>query len=73
VTLRSEILTYSRSRGLFAGISLQGAVLRPDKNANKQLYGRVIEAKELVEKGEAAVPEAARKFVESVSQASSPK
>ena len=72
-TMRSEILTYSRSRGLFAGISLKGAALRPDKDANKKLYGKDIEVKELVETGNVEVPEPARKFVESVSLASSGK
>ena len=38
--MRSEILTYSRSRGLFAGVSLEGSTLRPDNNANKKLYGK---------------------------------
>src|SRR6516162_1304446 len=70
-TMRSEILTYSRARGLFAGISLKGAALRPDKDANKKLYGKDVEVKELVESGSVAVPELARKFVESVTQASS--
>ena len=65
-TMRSEILTYSRSRGLFAGISLKGAVLRPDKDANKKLYGKDIDLKELVETGNVAVPEPAKKFVQSV-------
>jgi SH3 domain-containing YSC84-like protein 1 len=72
-TMRSEILTYSRSRGLFAGISLKGATLRPDKDGNKKLYGKDVEVKELVQNGNVAVPELARKFVESVSQASSGK
>jgi lipid-binding SYLF domain-containing protein len=72
-SMRSEILTYSRARGLFAGISLKGAALRPDKDANKKLYGKEIEVKELVETGNVAIPEPARKFVESVSQASSGK
>src|SRR5262249_41634425 len=72
-TMRAEILTYSRSRGLFAGISLKGATLRPDKDGNKKLYGKDIEVKELVQSGTLAVPEPARKFVESVSQASSGK
>src|SRR5215475_9327255 len=68
-TMRAEILTYSRSRGAFAGVSLKGAVLRPDNDANKNLYGRTITAKELVEQGNVAIPEAARKFVESVAAA----
>src|SRR5499426_2399444 len=59
-TMRAEILTYSRSRGAFAGVSLTGAVLRPDNDANKSLYGRTITAKELVEQGNVAIPEAAR-------------
>ena len=68
-TMRAEILTYSRARGVFAGISLKGAVLRPDKDANKSLYNRQIEARELVEKGDVGIPGAAQKFVQSVSQA----
>src|SRR5437867_11394373 len=70
-TMRSEILVYSRSRGAFAGISLQGAVLRPDKDANKNLYNRQVDAREVVEKGDLPIPEPARKFVQSVSQATS--
>ena len=67
-TMRAEILTYSRARGAFAGISLKGAVLRPDKDANKSLYNRQVEAKELVETG-VAIPAPAQKFVDAVSQA----
>ncbi|HUJ94959.1 MAG TPA: lipid-binding SYLF domain-containing protein [Terriglobales bacterium] len=48
VTLRAEILSYSRARGLFAGISLAGSTLRPDNDANKALYGKEISAKEIV-------------------------
>src|SRR3989454_9383272 len=70
-TMRSEILVYSRSRGAFAGISLQGAVLRPDKDANKNLYNRQVDIRELVEKGDLPIPDPARKFVQSVSQATS--
>jgi SH3 domain-containing YSC84-like protein 1 len=69
-TMRAEILAYSRSRGVFAGVSLNGAVLRPDNDANKNLYSRSIEVKEIVEQGSPEIPEPARKFVESVSQAS---
>src|SRR5438093_6801785 len=70
-TMRAEILTYARSRGLFAGVSLKGAVLSPDKDANKNLYSKDIEARDLLEKGDSAVPEPARKFVETVSRTSS--
>ncbi|MFZ1206180.1 MAG: lipid-binding SYLF domain-containing protein [Candidatus Acidiferrales bacterium] len=48
VTLRAPILSYSRARGLFAGISLAGSTLRPDNDANKRLYGKEISAKEIV-------------------------
>ncbi|HXM11632.1 MAG TPA: lipid-binding SYLF domain-containing protein [Terriglobales bacterium] len=48
VTLRAEILSYSRARGLFAGISLAGSTLRPDNDANKSLYGKEISAKAIV-------------------------
>jgi lipid-binding SYLF domain-containing protein len=72
-TMRSEILTYARSRGAFAGISLKGAVLRPDNDANKNLYGRSVEVRELVEQGNIAIPEPAKKFVDAVVQASSGK
>lgn len=51
VAMRAEILTYSRSRGLFAGVSLAGATLHPDHDANRDLYGRKIEPKEIVHKG----------------------
>jgi len=48
VTLRSEILSYSRSRGLFAGISLEGSTIRPDNKANEQIYAQKLEAKKIV-------------------------
>ena len=63
VTLRAELLTYSRSRGLFAGISLAGSTLRPDNDANKRVYGREIGAKEIVIEGKANVPPAAQSMV----------
>ena len=48
-SLRAEILTYSRSRGLFAGISLEGSTLRPDGGANQNLYGRKVSPRRLVQ------------------------
>jgi len=48
VQLRAEILTYSRARGLFAGVALQGATLRPDDDANKDMYGRPMSNKDIV-------------------------
>src|SRR5271167_2207920 len=60
VTLRAEILSYSRARGLFAGISLSGSTLRPDNDANKSLYGKTVDAKDIVFNGAVPVPPSAR-------------
>src|SRR3989475_9450619 len=65
-TMRAEILTYSRARGVFAGISLKGAVLRPDNDANQNLYSRQVDVRELEEKGDLPLTEPARKFVAAV-------
>jgi SH3 domain-containing YSC84-like protein 1 len=54
--MRAEILTYSRSRGLFAGISLEGSTLRSDGSANEKLCGRSLSAKEIVREGKVGVP-----------------
>src|SRR5712675_340679 len=48
VTLRAEILSYSRSRGLFAGISLEGSTLRPDNDANEKVYGKKVTGTEII-------------------------
>jgi lipid-binding SYLF domain-containing protein len=56
--MQAEILTYSRSRGLFAGVSLEGSTLRPDDDANEALYGSKIHASEIV-RGPAPNPPAA--------------
>jgi SH3 domain-containing YSC84-like protein 1 len=61
--LRAEILSYSRSRGLFAGISLEGSTLRPDDDASKQIYGRKITAKDIVLGGKTTVPVSGRHLV----------
>src|SRR5712692_242259 len=58
--LHAEILSYSRTRGLFAGVSLDGAVVRQDKDDNEKLYGRKITAKEILIDGEVAAPPEAR-------------
>jgi lipid-binding SYLF domain-containing protein len=60
VTLRAEILSYSRSRGLFAGISLEGSTLRPDGDANRKLYGKGISAKKIVIDSTIPAPASAR-------------
>lgn len=62
--MRAEILSYSRSRGLFAGASLEGSTLRPDNKANERLYGRKISAKEILREHRVAVPAAGRHFVQ---------
>ncbi len=63
VLMRAEILTYSRSRGLFAGISLEGSTLRQDNGANEKLYGRKLSAKEIVREGKVGVPAAGHELV----------
>jgi lipid-binding SYLF domain-containing protein len=63
VTLRAEILSYSRSRGLFAGISLEGSTLRPDKGANKELYDKDVSPKDIVLKGAVPAPPAAQELL----------
>jgi lipid-binding SYLF domain-containing protein len=63
IVMRAEVLSYSRSRGLFAGISLEGSTLRSDGSANKKLYGRSLSAKEIVRQGKVGVPASGRKLV----------
>jgi len=67
--MRAEILTYSRSRGLFAGVSLEGSTLRQDNGANEKLYGRKITAQEIVSGGKVSSGQA----LVSVLQKASPK
>jgi SH3 domain-containing YSC84-like protein 1 len=62
-TLRADILSYSRARGAFAGIALEGSTIRPDGRANEQIYGRKIPAKRIVRSGKVAIPAAARRLV----------
>jgi SH3 domain-containing YSC84-like protein 1 len=63
IVMRAEILSYSRSRGLFAGISLEGSTLRSDGSANRKLYGRDIGAKEIVREGKVGIPASGRDLV----------
>jgi SH3 domain-containing YSC84-like protein 1 len=62
-SLRSEILSYSRARGLFAGVSLEGSTIRPDNGDNERVYGRKIPAKEIVLSGTVTAPPAAEPFI----------
>jgi SH3 domain-containing YSC84-like protein 1 len=59
-TMRAEILSYSRARGVFAGVSLEGSTLRTDGDANKSLYGKDIPAKDIVLKGTVPPPPSAK-------------
>jgi lipid-binding SYLF domain-containing protein len=68
IVLRAEMLTYSRSRGLFAGISLEGSTLRADNDANERLYGRKIDARDVV--GKEPVPAAGKALVDVLNQRS---
>ena len=70
VTMRAEVLTYSRARGLFAGVSLAGSSVRPDKDANARIYGKKLEAESIIFNGAAAVPPAAQKLVALLNQKS---
>jgi SH3 domain-containing YSC84-like protein 1 len=69
-TLRAEVLSYSRSRGLFAGISLEGSTVRPDNDANERVYGKKLEAESIVFKGSVAVPPPAQRLVSSLNKKS---
>jgi SH3 domain-containing YSC84-like protein 1 len=62
-SLRADILSYSRARGAFAGISLEGSTIRPDKGANKQIYGREVPAREIVLSRHVTIPPAAAKMI----------
>jgi len=70
VTMRSEILSYSRARGAFAGVSLAGSTLRPDNGANENLYGKKIDAKEIVLKGAVKAPPSASTLISTLDKAS---
>jgi lipid-binding SYLF domain-containing protein len=63
VAMRAEMLSYSRARGLFAGVSLEGSTLRPDNDGNALVYGSQMPARELV-KGGVAVPSAAKPMID---------
>jgi SH3 domain-containing YSC84-like protein 1 len=62
-TMRAEILSYSRARGAFAGISLEGSTLRPDNDANKRLYGKEVSAKDIALEHAVAVPPSAKVLI----------
>jgi lipid-binding SYLF domain-containing protein len=70
VVMNAEILSYSRSKGLFAGVSLEGSTLRSDNSANKKIYGRELSAKEIVREGKVAVPPAGHALISLLNQQS---
>ena len=63
IVMNAEILSYSRSKGLFAGISLEGSTLRSDGGANENLYGKKLSAKEIVREGKVKTPAAAAELI----------
>jgi|JI10StandDraft_1071094.scaffolds.fasta_scaffold141728_2 lipid-binding SYLF domain-containing protein len=69
--MRAEILSYSRSRGVFAGISLEGASLRQDTKANREIYGRRVDPRTLLLKAGTPIPAAGRDLVEAIDRLTS--
>jgi lipid-binding SYLF domain-containing protein len=63
IVMKAEILTYSRSRGLFAGVSLEGSTLRSDNGANEKLYGRKVSARDIVRSGAGGLPASGQTLV----------
>jgi SH3 domain-containing YSC84-like protein 1 len=63
IVMNAEILSYSRSKGLFAGISLEGSTLRSDGGANENLYGKKLTAKEIIREGKVGTPACARELI----------
>src|ERR1700732_1694214 len=61
--LRAEVLSYSRSRGLFAGVSLAGASVRPDNDANERIYGKGIDAHDIIFGNKVKVPKSAQRMI----------
>ena len=67
-SMKAQMLSYSRARGVFAGASLSGASLRVDNDANKSLYGEKVTAEQIL-KGDVTMPEVAKPLIETVTQA----
>ena len=70
VTMRAEVLSYSRSRGLFAGVSLEGSTLRPDGDAQARIYGKGVSAKEIVINSAIHAPTSAKLLVSTLNKKS---
>ncbi len=63
IVMTAEILSYSRNKGLFAGISLEGSTLRSDGSANEKLYGKKLTAREIIRDGKVGIPACAQELV----------
>jgi len=63
IVMNAEILSYSRNKGLFAGVSLEGATLRSDGGANENLYGRKLSARQIIREGKVGIPACAHELV----------
>ena len=64
LAMAAEILSYSRAKGLFAGVSLEGSTLRPDDEVNQKLYGKEVTATEIVREGKVPAPAGAHPMAE---------
>jgi len=70
VTFRAEMLSYSRARGVFAGVSLEGSTLRPDDDANRRLYGRDVTAERIITESKVEAPPAAHDLLATLQKVS---
>jgi lipid-binding SYLF domain-containing protein len=68
-TMKAQMLSYSRSRGVFGGVSLSGSTLRPDGDANKNLYGEKVSAEQIINSQGVTMPEEAKQLVEVLTSA----
>jgi lipid-binding SYLF domain-containing protein len=68
--MRAEMLSYSRARGAFAGVSLEGSTLRPDGDANKRLYGKDVTAEDIIGESKLSAPESAHLLIGRLQKAS---
>jgi SH3 domain-containing YSC84-like protein 1 len=70
IVMKAEILSYSRSRGVFGGVSLEGSTMRSDGGANKNLYGKELSAKEIVRENKVPLPDSGKPLVNLLQQTS---
>lgn len=69
IVMKAEILSWSRSKGVFGGVSLAGSTMRSDDDANKDLYGKKLDAKEIVREGQTTAPAAAKQLLDLLQKA----